>query len=89
MNMNIKSELAKRIWEDDEEMLERLEHWEEVLCLAEIDDDFVMTLTPIRFQAVSGDGVASESKLDYSPTGNSAKVQLFAGSCTGQIAGEC
>ncbi len=85
--MLICAKLAKRIWEDDPEMLERLECWEQVLCVAEIDDDFVMTLTPISFQSGSGCGMTSTSNMDCSPVGNSAKVQLFIGVPEGQAAG--
>lgn len=78
MVMVISAKLAKRIWEDDPEMLKRLECWEQVLCVAEIDDDFLMMLTPISFQSGSGYAMASMSNMDCSPVGNSAKIQLVA-----------
>lgn len=88
--MLICAKLAKRIWEDDSKMLERIEGCEQVLCSAEINDAFVMTLTPYNFQSNSGGfpyGVASEGMLEEGPAGKPTKVQLCIIFPEGQAAG--
>lgn len=76
--MNISVEVAKILWKDDDDMMKKLElNFDKVSCMAEIDDDLTMTLTPMRLLGFTTGGISGMGSLDGNPIGQPIEVGLL------------
>lgn len=75
----IPGDLAKKLWKDDEKMLDTIEGWESVRCSAEVDDEGAMELTPNGLYSDDGTGIHEMHKEDGDPIGAPVTVQLKEG----------